>query len=152
MNIRHGAIALCALLCPTAAQATAAIEITLDAAARADLPRTHVQAQAHGQTLSCDGVRLADLLRKAGALPDGKLPGALLDHYVLITARDGYRVVYSLAELDPGTGNRAVHLVDRCDEKPLSAQDGPLRLVTPDERRPARWVRQVEKILVVDPD
>jgi hypothetical protein len=37
----------------------------------------------------------------------------------------------------------AACLVDRCDGKPLSAQEGPLRIVVPGEKRHSRWVRQV---------
>lgn len=33
--------------------------------------------------------------------------------------------------------------VDRKDGKPLSTEEGPLRLVVPDEKRRARWIRQV---------
>ena len=76
----------------------------------------------------------------------------MLDHYVVVVARDGYRVTYSLAELDPETGNRPVYVVDKCAGKELDFEDGPLRLVTPADRRPARWVRQVETVTVYDPD
>lgn len=127
-------------------------DVPLDAAARAGLARSPVHAQAHGKTLDCEGVALADLLRRAGALPEQKLPGAALDHIVIVRARDGYRVAWSLAKLDPHTGARAVWLVDTCDGKALDANDGPLRLIAPDEKRPARWVRQVESIEVIDPE
>ncbi len=78
-----------------------------------------------------------------------KLPGAQLARYVLVDARDGYRVLYSLAELDPGTGKRRVLLVDRCNGAALGQEDGPLRLIAPEDARPARWVRQVKSITVV---
>lgn len=125
------------------------LAVPLDAATLSTLPRQRVQASAHGRTLDCEGVPLALLLRKAGALPEGKLPRALLSHYVLVQARDGYRVLYALAELDPGTGNRPVYLVDRCDGRPLDDTEGPLRLIAPGDLRPARWVRQVEAITVI---
>lgn len=125
------------------------IAIPLDTAALSALPREPVRATAHGQALNCEGVALAALLRAAGAMPPDKLPGPLLSRYVLVDARDGYRVLYSLAELDPGTGNRKVYLVDRCDDKPLDDEQGPLRLVAPEDARPARWVRQIKSITVV---
>ena len=124
------------------------VAVPLDDAARAGLPRHAVQATAHGRTLQCEGVALADLLRAAGAMPD-ELRGPHLARYVLVTARDGYRAVFSLAELDPSLGNHAVVLADRCDGKALDDEAGPLRLVAPAESRPARWVRQVESIAVV---
>lgn len=123
--------------------------VPLDSATLARLPRENVQATAHGQSLDCEGVSLAAVLRAAGALPADKLPGPQLARYVLVDARDGYRVLYSLAELDPGTGKRRVLLADRCDGAALGEEDGPLRLIAPEDARPARWVRQVKSITVV---
>ena len=123
--------------------------IPIDTATLAGLPREAVTATAHGKTLQCEGVSLVKLLRAAGALPVEPLGGAQLANYVLVGARDGYRAVYSLAELEPTLGNRKVLLVDRCDGQPLADDDGPLRLIAPDESRPARWVRQVQSITVV---
>ena len=68
---------------------------------------------------------------------------------MLVSARDGQRVVYALAEFEPTLGNRKVLLVDRCDGKPLDENDGPLRLIAPEESDPSRWVRQVQSITVV---
>lgn len=134
------------------AMAAKPIVVPLDGEARAQLTRTVVEAKAHGKALSCEGVALSDLLRKAGAMPAEKLPSEMLDHYVVVVARDGYRVTYSLAELDPATGNRLVYVIDRCAGKELDLEDGPLRLLTPADQRPARWVRQVETITVYDPE
>ena len=106
-------------------------------------------ATAHDKKLQCEGVSLTELLRASKAMPAEPLRGARLASYVLVTARDGYRAVYSLAELDPTLGNRKVFLVDRCDGKPLDDEDGPLRLIAPEDARPARWVRQVQSITVV---
>lgn len=125
------------------------IVVPLDAAILSKLPRQTVQATAHGKTLDCEGVTLANLLHATGALPADKLPGPQLARYLLVEARDGYRVVYSLAELDPGTGKRRVLLADRCNGAALGQEDGPLRLIAPEDARPARWVRQVKSITVV---
>ena len=32
---------------------------------------------------------------------------------------------------------------------PLTGDDGPLRLIAPEEARPARWVRQLKSITVI---
>ena len=122
--------------------------IPLDADTRASLPRAQVTATEHGQALDCEGVELHALLQKANALP-AELSGTALASYVLVTARDGYRVVYALAEFDPSLGKNRVVLADRCDGQPLGEEDGPLRLVAPSEARPARWVRQVKSVTVV---
>ena len=156
------------LLCATAAQAQAPdthdhaahqraappadpspVVVPLDEAARTSLTRHTVEATAHGNTLRCEGVALAALLQASGAMPDAPLRGANLDRYVLVSARDGYRAVFSLGELDATLGNRSVYLVDRCNDAPLDADSGPLRLLVPDDTRPARGVRQVERITVI---
>jgi hypothetical protein len=68
--------------------------------------------------------------------------------YIVVEAADGYRCVFSVAEVDEKLTGRKVVLVDRRDGKPLDAKEGPLRLVVPDDSRPARWVRQVATIRV----
>ena len=124
------------------------LAIPLDAHTRASLPRAQVTATAHGKSLDCEGVELHALLQKANALP-AELRGPALASYVLVTARDDYRVVYALAEFDPSLGKNRAVLADRCDGQPLGEEDGPLRLVAPSEARPARWVRQVKSVTVV---
>jgi len=70
--------------------------------------------------------------------------------YVLATAEDGYRVVFSLAELDSGILESEVIVADTVDGAPLPAKQGPFRLVAPHEKRPARWVRMLKSITVVN--
>src|SRR3546814_14674151 len=88
-------------------------------------------------------------MQATGAMRAEPLRGAQLGRYVQVDARDGYRAVFSLAEFDPTLGNRAAFLVDRCAGTALDDAAGPLRLVVPDEVRPARWVRQGEAITVI---
>ncbi|MDR7191706.1 hypothetical protein [Luteimonas terrae] len=125
------------------------VVVPLDPAARASLTRHRVEVVTHGEPLRCEGVALTALLQASGAMPDAPLHGALLDRYVLVSARDGARAVFSLGELDAPLGNRGVYLVDRCDDAPLDADSGPLRLLVPDDTQPARSLRQVERIIVI---
>lgn len=124
--------------------------IPLDAAHRATLPRARAKVEVHGSALECEGVALQALLKQAGLLQQ-PLRGPQLTRYLLASGRDGYRAVYSLAELDPSlAGTRADALVvDQCNGTPLPEQDGPLRLLFPADARPARWVRQLESLVVV---
>jgi hypothetical protein len=149
--MRVFAVLALACCCALPAQAADPVSIPLDPATLAALPRETVNADAHGHALTCEGVSLAALLRRAGAMPDSELRGTQLARFVRAGARDGYRVVFSLGELDPATGARRVFVVDRCDGKPLDADIGPLRLLVPDDARPARWVRQLDSITVSDP-
>lgn len=134
---------------PAAPEIASPVTVPLDATTLAAPPRQPVSARVHATTLQCEGVALVDLLRASGAIPEGRLGSAHLARYVLAGARDGYRVVFSLAELDPGTGNRGVFVVDRCDGRALSTDDGPLRLLVPGDVRAARSVRQLDSLNVV---
>jgi len=108
------------------------------------LPRREVRARDRdGTEATFTGVALVDLLRLAEVPLGDKLRGSNMALYVLIEAADGYRVVFALPELDPAFTERVVLLADRRDGQPLAAAEGPLRLVVPDEKRQARWVRQV---------
>jgi DMSO/TMAO reductase YedYZ molybdopterin-dependent catalytic subunit len=96
-----------------------------------------------------EGVALEELLRRAGAPQGEQLRGPLMATYVIAEAGDGYRVVFSLAELDSGIQDADVLVADTMDGAPLGANQGPFRLVAPHEKRPARWVRMLKSITVV---
>jgi hypothetical protein len=123
----------------------AATEIPLDLAG---LPRQPALLVAHGQTISCEGVPLAALLARAGIPAGEALRGTALASVIIATGKDGYRIVFSLAEIDAKLGNNSVFVVDRCAGAPVAADDGPLRLVVPGEARAARSVRQLVALRV----
>jgi hypothetical protein len=130
------------------AGSTPALSLTRELLHR--LPRVQIPAPAndHGPAASFEGVSLRDLLTEA-KVPSGKeVRGKLLSWVVVVDAADGYRAVYALAELDPAFTDDRAFLVDMRDGKPLSSEEGPLRLVLPEEKRPARWIRQVSHIWV----
>ena len=56
----------------------------------------------------------------------------------------------ALPELDPGFSDKQIVLAFLKDGKPLDDKEGPYRIVIPDEKRMARWVRQVTTLKVVD--
>lgn len=68
--------------------------------------------------------------------------------YVLAEASDGYRVIFSLAELDPGFTDAPVIVADRLGGETLDTHRGPLRIVAPREKRPGRWVRNLVRLSV----
>lgn len=124
-------------------------DIAFDAAARAGLPRIEAAVTAHGATQRCTGVSLAALAARAG-LPTGEaLRGPALTWAIVAQARDGYRLAFTLAEIDPRLGNKLVVIADRCDGAPLAADDGPLRLAVPGEARAARSLRGLVRLRVV---
>jgi hypothetical protein len=115
----------------------------------AKLPRITVKAKTHSGALATyEGVSLAEVLRSAGITLGKGLKGPLLANCLLVEASDGYRVVFSLAEVDPAWTENVVLLADRKDGKPLDAKEGLFRLVAPRDKKQGRWVRQVIRISV----
>jgi len=100
----------------------------------------HIKAS---QTFS--GVPLIDLLTPLGvtAKPHGKE----FQFYLVAEGSDGYKVVFSVAEITPDVHDATVIVADTMDGKPL-ATSGPLQLVATGEKRPARWVRNLVAVRV----
>jgi DMSO/TMAO reductase YedYZ molybdopterin-dependent catalytic subunit len=114
------------------------------------LPRKSVEVKLHdGSMAKFEGVALIDVLELAGVKFGESIRAARLATYLLVEAADGYRVVFALPELDPAFSDKQVILADRRDGKVMTAPEGPLRLVVPDEKRQARWVRQVTALNVM---
>lgn len=97
------------------------------------------------------GVPLDTLLQHCGVPHGEAIRGKWMTAYLVVTAADGYRVVYSLAELDPGFLDSNVLVADQMNGAPLGPREGPLKLVAPRDKRPARWVRMLKSITVVMP-
>lgn len=96
-----------------------------------------------------EGVRVEDLLRKAGVPLGEQMRGPAMASYVVAEAEDGYRVVFSVAELDSGMVDSEVIVADTMDGAPLGEKVGPFRIVAPHEKRPARWIRMLKSLTVV---
>jgi len=111
------------------------------------LPRVTVTTGVGGSSTSFEGVSLKAALEKAGV---GFGEGKRMASCLLVEASDGYRAVFALAELDPGFTDKRIILAFSKDAKPLDAKEGPYRIVIPDEKRMARWVRQVTTLKIVD--
>jgi DMSO/TMAO reductase YedYZ molybdopterin-dependent catalytic subunit len=126
-----------------------ATPLKLTAADLAKLPRRSVSAKGHAEKESTfEGVELAEVLKLAGVKLGEQLRGKELALYLIVGAVDNYRAVFALPELDHGYTDRVIVLADRRDGKPLSEKEGPLRIVVPDEKREARWVRQVISLTI----
>ena len=125
--------------------------LALSTADIAALPHTTIAVTDDaGTKTSYEGVAVAEILRKAGA-PTGKdLSGSNMTLCVVAGAPDGYRVVFALAELDPGFTDERILLADRRDGQPLNSREGPLLLVVPKDKRHARWVRGVTTLMIVN--
>lgn len=125
--------------------------LTLSEAAIAALPHETATAfDAHDKrSHAYTGVPVRMLLEKAGLRFGENLRGKALGLVVLARARDGYAVAFALAEFDDAFSDRPILLVDRQDGAPLPPSVGPLRIVVPGDRRPARWERMTIELDVV---
>ncbi len=94
------------------------------------------------------GVALIDLLKRVGTPFGESVKGKLFMIGVVAEGTDHYSVLYSLAEIDPTIHTGDVLVADSIDGHPLE-KDGAFKLVSTDERRPARWVRNLMQISVV---
>ncbi len=113
-------------------------------------PTAKVTVKDHdGTTATYEGVPLHAVLSDAGVPQGEALRGEALQLIVLVKAADGYKVALSLAELDPLFTDKQVLLAYKRNGADLDAKTGPLRLVIPDEKRQARWVRQVTELEIV---
>lgn len=156
------AIALALLWCTIAAaqQDQAAIALTIEGLGGTKLSFTVDQLRQMPQhsvsivnphtksTEKYEGVLLADVLAKTDAPSGEKLRGDEMRDYVEVTGRDGCKAVFALAELDPAFQDNKVLVAITSDGKPLDEKQGPVRVVVPQDKRPARSVRMVTTIAV----
>jgi DMSO/TMAO reductase YedYZ molybdopterin-dependent catalytic subunit len=114
------------------------------------MPRTRVDVKDEGgRLLKYEGVLVGEILKKAGATLGTEMRGGAMATYVVANASDGYQVIFSLAELDPVLTGSEIIVADTIDGEPLSAKQGPLRIVAPKDTRPARSLRMLERLDVV---
>jgi DMSO/TMAO reductase YedYZ molybdopterin-dependent catalytic subunit len=102
-----------------------------------------------GKEHTFKGVMLWTILDSAGVTLGKDLRGENLAKYVLVKARDGYEVVFSLAEIDPEFSEKIILLAHEVDGKPLAADEGPFRLVVPLDKKHARWIRQLNSMQIL---
>jgi hypothetical protein len=115
------------------------------------LPHIKVTATEHSSSpVNFEGVILKSVLEKAGVAFGESMKGKRLTNCLLVEAADGYRAVIALPELDPAFTDKQTLLAFLRDGKPLGEKEGPYRIVIPDEKRMARWVRQVTTLKIVD--
>src|SRR5580698_3271923 len=140
-----------------AQEATSTIEVTgavkqpltLSAEDLAKMPRASVKTSNNGLETVYEGVWLYEVLKRAGVPMGSELRGKALTNYLLVEAKDGYQVVFSVAEVDPAFTDSEMLLADKADGKPLVGSQGPFRLVVAKDKPGARSVRMLTKIEVV---
>ena len=113
------------------------------------MPRTSVMVKEDAGEVHYEGVLVGELLKRAGAPVGRDLSGKAVASYVKAIAKDGYQVVFSLAELDPAFTPNDIIVADTIEGKPLFDYQGPFRIVAPHDKRGARSIRMLQRIEVV---
>lgn len=126
-------------------------QVVLSRADLEALPHIKMTASEHSSgPVVFEGVSLKSVLEKAGVSFGEAMKGPRLANCLLVEAADGYRVVIALPELDPAFTDKQTALVFLRDGRPLGEKEGPYRIVIPDDKRMARWVRQVTALKIVE--
>lgn len=121
--------------------------ITLSASALAKAPRQTVRTtDRDGQPHTYAGIPLHQLLADAGVKMDCR--GDAIAQVVSVRSQDGFRAVLAIAEVSPELATQVVLLADSRDGQPLATTSGPWQLIVPGDRKPTRWVRQVQQLSV----
>jgi DMSO/TMAO reductase YedYZ molybdopterin-dependent catalytic subunit len=94
------------------------------------------------------GVSVMEILNEAGVTTGKELHGQNMSKYLLVAAADGYKVLFSLAELDSVFNDKQVMLAYRMDGKPLPASKGSFQLIVPGEKKPARSCFRVNTFII----
>ena len=93
------------------------------------------------------GILLSDLLKSAGIALGNKRES--ITSYVILKAKDGYKSIFSLAEIDPLFAEQPILIADKIDGNALSQSDAPFQVIVPGDKIQTRWVRQLVSIELV---
>ena len=114
------------------------------------LPSRRFDDRRGGEMRSYTGVLLRDVLNRAKPLE--RQPRGFRRSIVVATARDGYKAIFSWAELYLSPIGDGAYVVYERDGAPLQAGEGPLALVslvdTSPGARHVRWLESVELRLI----
>ena len=124
--------------------------LSLSAKQLRDMDHVAATVKEHNGVVSdYQGVPLVSLLESAGVTFGKALRGKRLATYLLVQARDGYSVVFALPELDPAFNDRTIFLAYSKNGGALPKEEAPLRVIVPNEKREARWIRQVVALKII---
>jgi len=86
---------------------------TLTAAQISSLPHVTVDARDHDGPAQFQGLPLSAILSSAGIQLGDSLHGTRMSEVLLVSAADGYKVAFALAEVDPAFAAREIILADK---------------------------------------
>jgi hypothetical protein len=103
-----------------------------------------------GGPTTYQGPALRQLAALAGAPTGRALRGPAMALAILAEGADGYAVVFTVAELDEQFGGRQAIIATSRNGDAIVGDDGPLRLVVPEDAFHARWVRGLMRLRLID--
>jgi hypothetical protein len=114
------------------------------------LTKITIQAIGHdNKEHSYTGVLLSDILLKAGVILGDKGKRDNISSYLIVRAKDNYKTIFTIPELDPFFTTKTIILADQVDGKPFEASNAPFQVIVPGEKLHARWIRQVVELELV---
>jgi hypothetical protein len=96
------------------------------------------------------GIPLVSLLQAAEPRTEKSPKHYELSFFVILEARDNYRVYFSLAELLPSCGRSQAWLILDMDGKALPAKEAPIRLVVLSDQGHDRYLYGIAGMTLVD--
>jgi hypothetical protein len=141
--------------------------VTVTASDIAKLPRRSVTVKTDRGTSTYEGVTIQSVLELVGTQMGPGLRGDRLLGFILVEGApppvgsirdshredaDDYRAVFSIAELDSTFSQQPVILTTTKDGNPLSAPEGPFQVISPQDKRPTRWIKSVRLIWLLHGD
>jgi hypothetical protein len=114
------------------------------------MPQVELKLQeTDGSPMVVRGPSLRAVLSVGGAPTGQMLRGPSMLLVVIAEGSDGYKVAYTLSELDEQFGARDGIIALSQNGKTLPDADGPMRVVIGTESHRARWVRHLDALRVV---
>jgi hypothetical protein len=119
---------------------------------RRELPRdvTEIAYTLKGHRHTAHAVPLWTLIQAAGPRVNPQIKHHLLQFVVTVRGQDGYTADFTLGELSPDFGDRPVWVALDEDGRPLMGDGGPVQLLVPGDKKPARWVHAVRAVILTD--
>ena len=118
-------------------------------------------------TSTYEGVTIQSVLELTGAQMGRGLRGDRLLGFILVDGApppvgsirdphredaDDYRAVFSMAEVDSTFSEQPAILASTRDGKPLPSPAGPFQVISPQDKRPTRWIKSVRLIWLLHGD
>ena len=113
-------------------------------------PAQTITTTLKGQPYTATGIPLRALLEAASPKFPAQTKHPEARFIVLASGKDGYTVAFSWPDLMSDVGDQEVFLTWDANGKALPAEEGPMRLIVPGDKKPMRWVYSLVSVQVFD--